>query len=343
VLGVDSATTSTYNYTPPKGKIPLVFLNRFWVANNPDNPSTIYYSEDASPDIFYPDSLFNIRLDDGDQITFAKPLLGILTIGKDNSICKIYTDGVDPITDWAISDPFSFIGCRSIYSAKETPLGIIYLANDGLYRFNGQYSSMISEAVTPEIKDISESNVPNTWGEYHKNIYYLAYTSKSSGASVNDKVLVYDFLSNAYSIDLLNINAFTTFSSGTDWDVLYSGNSGNGTVYAHSEANHELIHRRSTDFTGTFNDTLLGGSEDSPTITLGWNCTIDGWLADLQGRNASISTLNDIITYLPNATINMPDSQGSYTSPVLSLKVKTFDKAYWNELIPATGGNITLQ
>lgn len=318
-------------YTPPLGRFPLIHKNRLWFAHDPDYPSRDYYSEDASHDVFVTGRYFNIRPDDGDGITFTMNHLGILTISKNTTIQKLYTDKDDP-DDWEISDPFSFIGCQAPYTAKNTPLGIFYLAWDGIYKFNGSYSTLISDAVTPTIMDISESNFVNCWGEFHKNIYYLAYTSEETGASENDRVLLLDVITNAYSIDLLSLNAFCTFSSGTDWDVLYGGSSATGAVYAFSETLHGLVHRRHADFTGTWDDmryipTRWGGDADSPMLEIARTLTID----DLPA-----GTINALV-----GDINREDTEGHYVSQVLNIGAATFDRLYWHETIPPAGGDIT--
>lgn len=321
-------------FTPPKGKLILVHNNRLFIALDPNNPSRIYYSDDGSHDVFVTDSYFNIRPNDGDEITFIKNQLGILTIGKNNTIQKLYTRGSDPAADWEITDPFSHIGCVAPYTAENSPIGIIYLAYDGLYKFNGQYSTLISEAVTPVIKDISESNFVNCWSKLHQNIYYMAYTSKATGASVNDRVLLFDLLGDSYSIDLLSFNAFCAFNSGSDWGTLYSGSSADGNVYAHTETAYEVIHSRHSDFTGTWDDaryipTSVGGDDDDPVIEIAWTITIDG-----------ASGTIDSHSYGATAIIDRPDTTGGYISQVLEIGSTTFSKLYWNETIPIAGGNV---
>jgi hypothetical protein len=332
-----SATTypaGDATYTPPKGKFCIVHKNRLWIANNPTYPSRIYYSEDASPDIFLPTAYFNIRQNDGDEITFVKNLLGILTIGKQNSIQKLYTDRESPTADWSISDPFSLIGCQAPYSAVNTPLGILYLARDGIYQFNGQQTKLISEAVTPEIKDILPSNITSCWAEFHKNIYYLAYTSEKTGATENNRVLLLDTLSNSYSTDILSVNAFTTFSSGTDWDILYMGSSADGKVYAYTKQDYEVVHRKHADFTGTWDDAryiptgIPGGNANSPVIEIAWTETIDEVLTAIDDTSGDI---------------DRPDTGGSYISQALEVGATSYDKLYWNERFPASGCDVTFQ
>jgi hypothetical protein len=302
------ALSPTATAAPPKGKIPLLHKNRLWIANNPDNPSRAYYSDDGSHDYFPAINYLDIRANDGDEIMFLKNLLGKLTAGKNNTIQKIYTDGT-PAEDWEISDPFSFIGCHAMYSAANTPVGIIYLSNNGLYTFNGQHSTLISNQVTPEIEDINPSNFPNVWGEYVRNAYYMTYTSVKSGSSTNNRILVYDLINNAYSIDLFNVNVFHVFRSGSDIEALYSGSSTDGKIYAHNRTIKELTHKTHDDFSGTFNKMryipiAIGGDALSPVLEISWDQTLD----------SVTGTIDSVYGLIDRWTLG-----GSYTSQVLNL------------------------
>lgn len=331
-----AAISPTTTRQPPKGKYILVHRNRLWIANNPSNPSTIYYSADASHDYFdigtaVNGGSFNIRPNDGDEITAILNQFGKLTISKNNTWQKLNADGDTPSSDWAISDPFSFVGCQAPYSAVNSPLGIMYLGNNGIYTFNGQYSQLISDAVTPVIRDIQPTNYANVWAAFFKNSYYMAYTSEETGSTKNDRVLVFDTLSDAYNIDSLNINVFKVFDSGTDIEALYSGSSANGNVYAHDENIKEIVHKTHDDFTGTFDDmryipVSVGGEADDPVLEISWDLTID----EMAGTIDSIS-----------GVIDRPDTDGSYISQYLNVNASTFDKLYWNETFPPAGGDVT--
>jgi hypothetical protein len=338
-----TATTGGIYVTPPTGKYLNIHKERLWIAGNTTNQSDLDFSDDGNPDYFDPDNFFIIRADDGDEITFVKTFLGLLTIGKTNSIQKLYTDG-STVTDWYASDPFSFVGCPAPYTADVTPKGIIYLGRKGLYLFNGQNSQLISDAVTPQINDISQADIADTAGIYFNDEYRLAYTSSSSGGSTNNRVLLYNFIRDAYVLDTENINCFAVFNSGTDLGTLYSGSSAaDGYVVGHTYASPTLTKRYKSEIdTGTFADTRSYGTEDEPQIDMSWSCTIATWLTDLQAKNASINTLADIITYLPTATIARPDGTGTWTSPVYEIGASTLDKIYWNENLGAFG-DVTFQ
>jgi hypothetical protein len=324
-------------WTPPKARFLIIQNNRLFFANDPTNsPSRIWYGSDGSHDIFDSSNesgYFDIRQNDGDTITFIKSVLGILTVGKNNTIQKLFIDGSDPDADWSISDPLSYVGCQAPYSASNSPIGIIYLGIDGLYRFNGQYSELLSESVTPEINDISPTNFENTWGIYHGNKYYLAYNSEKVGGATNNRVLVLDVLGKAYTIDTLSLNAFTAFNSGNDWGILYAGSSTNGSVYAFSNEVNEVVHKRWSDFTGLWDDmryvsTVAGGTSESPVLEISRTETID----ELPG------TIDELI-----GDIDRQDNEGHYVSQPISIGANGLDKIYWNESIPGAGGNVTFQ
>lgn len=337
------STSGKTDCTPPIVKYIEIHKERLWAAGNSTYPSDLYFSDDGNPDFFTPADFIEIRADDGDKITFIKPVLGVLTVGKTNTIQKFYTDG-STTTGWYASDVFSNIGCPAPYSAAATPIGIFYLGRHGLYRFDGQSSRLISDAVTKEIEDISQVNIVDCAGIYHNNEYRLAYTSTASGVSYNNRVLLYDLTRDAYVVDIENIKCWVGFNSGTDFGQLFSGSSASdGYIVAHSSTSSLLTKRYKSEIDlGTFDDTRTIGTENDPQIELAWDCTIDTWLTELQSKNASIATIDDIIIYLPNAIIDRPDTDGTWTSPAYQVNAQALDKLYWNENLGAFG-DITWQ
>lgn len=238
-------------------------------ANDTNYYSSVYWSDDGNPNYFYPTWFIDVRPDDGDQITFLKTFLGILTVGKTNSISKFYTEG-SATTDWSLSNPFSFIGCHAPYSAQVTPLGIIYLNRHGLYRFTGQSSELISDAVTTNIEDISPANVAECVGYFWGNEYHLSYTSESSSSATNNRILIYDTVRDAYVLDTKNVDSFVAFNAGTDAGTLYTGSSStDGVVAANSPTIDLMLKKYKSELdAGTFSSTSSGGTEYSPTLSI---------------------------------------------------------------------------
>lgn len=344
----DGALTTVYStwitdnsasaVTPPKGKYCLINKERLFVSGNTTNPSYIYWSDEYNPDYFTGTEYESILEDDGDAITAIKNQLGIPVIFKTNSVSKFYTDASSS-SDWYGSDPFPAVGCPAPYSVANTPKGIAYLGRGGIYLFNGQVSSMISDAVTPDVNDILETNLEEASGVYWKNEYQLAYTSLKSGASSNNRVLVYDFVRNSYVLDYKNINRWIPFGAGTDYGVLYSGDStSDGYIYAQEGAGTDFLINLKSEFNaGTFDDARVYGDETDPTVELAWDCDIDGWLVELQTKDANITDIDSIITYLPNAIIDRPDTDGTWTSPGYEVLASEYQELLWNENIGEYG------
>ncbi len=329
--------------TPPKFEYGMIHRERLFGGNNSSFPSRLYWSDPFNPDFFAAEDFEKIREDDGDQITFLKELRGLATIGKTNTILHFYTDA-EKDGDWYASVPYSRIGCPAPWSARVTPKGIFYYGYKGIYSYFGQASQLISDAVTDEVRDVSSTSIAEIIGYYFNNEYSMAYTSAESGEANNNRVLVYDLTRDAYVLDYKNVNSFESFDSGTDFGVLHSGSSGtDGNIFAHEFAPTILnVRYKSQLDAGTFDDTRSIGDENTPIIELAWDSDIDGWLTELQTKNASINTINDIITYLPNAIIDRPDTDGNWVSPVYDLNPNAFDKLYWREDLGATG-DVTFQ
>lgn len=312
-------------YTPPKGRLSIVHNNRLWIANDPNYPSRIYFSEDGLLDVFVTGHYFNIRPDDGDEITMLFQIFGKMGIGKTNTMQYFNSDDAE-WSNWSYSDPYSSVGCHGIYSSANTPLGVIYLGKDGLYLFNGSNSKLISYAVNSVIADISPSNFSSVWGECNNNIFYATYTSKAAGGSTNNRVLVYDLISQAYEIDTIGINIFCSFSGGTDGGALYAGSSVNGKVLSFATTSQEIIHSIASDFSGTFDEcriipTDVGGDSTNPIIEMSWDLTI----------NELVGTIDTLYGH-----IDRNHTTAHYVSQALNTEgASSYDKIYWNELLPS--------
>jgi len=321
------------NLTPPISKFIMIHKKRLWMAHNPTNESDVYWSYAFKPDIFDAADYEEFRPDDGDEITFIKNQLGVVVIGKTNSIIKFSTISSSD-TLWSIHGPYSFVGCQAPYSAVNSPVGIIYLSKNGLYAFNGQSSSLISDAVTSELRDVLWTNRNNVAGVFHQNEYQMAYTSVESGEAVNNKVIVFDIQRDAYSIDDKSVNVFEVLDSGSDEGTLYSGTSDtDGYVHAHTFATSELVYRSKSDLkTGTMSSVGVLGTEVSPSMELSWGFGCDD--AAVTGRTTDSVLFAGAIT-------DRPSTSGWWWGPIVQINADVLDKLYWSESLGGFG-DITL-
>jgi len=326
-----TAIADGYNVTPPIGAYPTIHQDRLFVSGNSTYKSNVYYSDIQNPEYFDVNDYEEFRPDDGDEITGLQEFLGILTIFKTNSIMKYYTDSAEGT--WAVSNPFSFIGCPAPYSIANTPLGLFYLARSGINRFIGQRSELVSDAVTEQIDNILEANIEDCAGYYYNGEYRLAYTDSSTGSTINNKVLIYDLTRDSYTLDTKDVNCFTALASGSDYGDLYMGSSDtDGYVWVdEGESSALFIFKKSELEDGTYDDARSIGTEYEPVLDLAWDCTIDGWTTELQTKDALIDTIDKIDTYIPAAIIDRPDTAGTWTSPSYEIGAGELLLMKWNE------------
>lgn len=324
-----STVSAGTNVTPPIVKHAIIHKEHLFGGNTSADNSNLYWSKAFLPDFWLTDTDYDkIRPDDGDEITFLRSILGILAVGKTNTIQKYITDNSDT-TLWYSTDPFSFVGCPAPYTARNSPLGIIYLARDGIYIFNGENSQLASEVVKPEIEDISPVNIENAVAVYFGGEYHLAYTSKRSGSAVNDSVLLLDTVKDAYVIDDKNIDSMAVLDSGSDFGTIYSGTSlSTGKVEVFSSSPSNWINRYRSDLeAGTTDSTVIYGLEDLPYLEIGWGVTID--TTTLAGQ-----TING---YSSTAIIDRPSTTGYWYSDVVQINASQLNKLYWNEDLGESG------
>ena len=334
-------TAPTDNVTPPICEFIVLHKERIFLAGNATYPSRLYFSDISGiisyPDVFPTANYIDISPDDGDEITgLAIDPTGYLCVFKKNCIRKIFTDG-DP-TIWSVSEPFATTkGCWAPYTIKPTPYGIIYLAKDGWRIFDGQNTSFLGgdDRISSLIKnEIMLTRFDKCVGHYHNNLAFLSYTDRASNATHNNKVLIYDFLSNNFMIDYKNIECFCNFHGGSDWNELYWGDSVNGYVYQEEITLGEVVYSKLSDFRpqGSLSSLVVWNTETDPYLELGGHYTFDrmnGSVWSDYNASTSISAWD----MFPSAY----SVSGTYTSPAIQTNAKAFYYAYWHEILGGYG------
>lgn len=329
-----TVTSSGSNVTPPHGLFLFINKDYIWLANDPSGTtygqSTAYFSQVLNPDYWPATNFFLIRPDDGDVITAITSFLGQLTIFKTNTIQKIYTDTAT-VTSWQLSQPFSYIGASAPYSVVPTPLGVFYLGRYGLYKFDGQNSTLISDVVTKDIRDINATNYNNVASIFYNNEYRMAYESTATGSGVNDRVLLFDTIRNSYTKDTENINAWALYGSADDYGALYSGSSNtDGNILSHSTQPTSLIYRYQSDLdAGTYTHTISSNATGDPNdleLSLGSSA----WSADATTWNSESTS-----------TWQVDSSPGTWVSGISQINASSFSKLYWNQVL-GTAGTATI-
>lgn len=233
-----SATTSTLPSGVTKPKYVASFNNYLFYANvvvsSVVNSSRIYWSDLKDTSTWRSTSFIDIAKDDGQTITGLKVLADRLIIFKERSIYSLFFTGEADI-------PFilpgggktnSDAGCVSFRTIQEVENGLVFLSSDGFYFFDGNNSFRISDKITSTItNDMAPTQFMNATAvnQRNKNRYWCALTS--SGQATNNRVLVWDYFNNAWTIYVgLNISSMDiAYVSGTE-ERVYFGDYG-GFVY----------------------------------------------------------------------------------------------------------------
>ena len=334
-------TAPTDNGVPVINKYIRQHKERVFLAGDANNKSNLYFSKISGvtsyPDIYPVGNYLQISPDDGDEITgIAKDPTGYLCVFKKNSIRKVFTDGAK--SNWSVSEPFANVGCWAPKTIVETPAGILFLSRSGWYIFNGQTAKLVSnsdrinEIITNEI---SLGRFDKAVGHFHNHLAYLSYTDVSTTNTYNDRVLIYDTLTDNFIIDTKTIDSFTTLDGADDWGEIYWGDSQIGKVYQEEVTVGGITYNKISDIrpNGTLAGMFAYNLESDPYLELGGHYTLD--------RMAG-SSLND---WVGSALDDFPSAyeiSGTYTSPPININAGGLLYAYWNESAVGDNTDVTL-
>lgn len=163
----------------------------------------------------------DVSRNDGQDITGLEVLGDRLVIFKERSIwVALFTGDADI--------PFSFIktqsnvGAISGYAISEVDNGLVFLAQDGIYFFDGANSTKISDRISTTLLGFSKSRYADVVATYQqeKNRYLAAFSA--SGSSTNNRTITWDSYNNAFSYYRgLSMNAVVTLKTSGEERVYF--------------------------------------------------------------------------------------------------------------------------
>lgn len=150
----------------------------------------------SQPEIWDGDNLERIKLKDGERVEGAEILYGKLVIFCTYSIWIYYVSGNEE--NWKLEEAPTHIGCVAPNTIKKDGSRILFLGDSparslGVYSFNGSVSTLLTDDITPTLKDANKNKLRNACAEIHDDLYTLSLTL--GGAELNN-----------YSIDLDLVN-----------------------------------------------------------------------------------------------------------------------------------------
>jgi hypothetical protein len=321
----------------PIGKYIKIHRERLFVAGDPDNPNRIYYSNAFLPGFIRQTTtvdFLDIQPEDGDVITGIPILLGSIFIFKRNNIRKLNVESSDP-DNFFVDDPTSFQGAPADRTIIETPFGIVYLGWDHIYRFDGSFSHVQVDEFDV-LQDIKQISLQDSVGFWHNNVYLLSYISNSGSSSSQDRLMRYEWLRDAVNEDTVDVASFAAFNGDAEANELYYGQARDGCVALAENFDKIFTLSTKTEINGGMaypafifsglDDIGLEGTENSPTIEIGWAVRID-------------DAVGTIDSGYPTSIIDRRDTAGTYTSEAIKLNAAEFGVLRWNEVL-TPGGDI---
>lgn len=164
-----------------------------------DHPSRWYWSTIKTIDTWNSADFIETEMNDGQEITGIKVLGDALIVFKERKIWKYVFTGERDVP-FIGSRTASAVGCVAPWSIQEVDNGLVFLAYDGIYFFDGNTSYKISDRINSTILGLNRGAFSKAVSmvQKDKNRYWLAVTS--NGASTNDKVIVWDYFNNAITV-----------------------------------------------------------------------------------------------------------------------------------------------
>lgn len=181
-------TTVTEYATLPKGNILTVFENRIFIAGNPTNPFTIYYSDTDNP-ISFP-SANTIKISGTDKITGLIKYYDSLIVFKEKSVWKITyiwngTAWVPSIQ--ALSENYGCISPKAycwvendiwFFTGKEIRrIGYLQNTGTGILGFD---PASLSEQIKETLKNCNQTYLSESVVFYNDKKFYLSIPYDSS-------------------------------------------------------------------------------------------------------------------------------------------------------------------
>lgn len=198
-----------------------VFSNYTFLANVTSSAtyqgSRIHWSAIDSISTWSASDFRDVNKADGQVITGLKKLGSSLVIFKRHSIWVANFTG-DSDIPFTFTPTRSTVGAVSGYSIQEVQNGLVFLADDGFYYFDGNNSFKISQRIRTTLETFNVNRYPQACSVYDNtnNRFIVSFTD--SGASTHTKQITWDSLNNAFSVlKGLNANCFArVYNSGVE-------------------------------------------------------------------------------------------------------------------------------
>lgn len=209
----------------PKSKYITFFRGELWAANFGDASTAIRWSAPAPYYKVWP--LLNIEdisENDNSSITGIYGFGEHMYVFKNDSIWRMVDVGA---TDFALQSyapqkVVSGVGCVSQASIVEVAGGLVFLAEGGIYFFDGNSAKRISDRVFNTLKRLNPARAAAAVGVNWKSRHCYLLAMSQNNSRENDIVFVWDYKNDSWWIwDNFNVSGWVLDEDASDLEALY--------------------------------------------------------------------------------------------------------------------------
>lgn len=200
--------------------------NVMFMSGLSGTPSNVWFSDLGQPEMIQPDSVFEVRTNDGDRILATKTYANQLIVMKENSFHKVIGDSAENFELVEVSTRY---GCLSNKTVIEYEQRLVWLDKKGILEYNGANYDIISTPVEDIFRRMNVEAAKEKAVAVHE-IYrnQIWFGIPIDGSTQNNMTVVYDYLVKAWTFfEGFNAASFAMIkqdlSKGTVWRGSYSG------------------------------------------------------------------------------------------------------------------------
>jgi hypothetical protein len=188
----------TYQFFTLAPRYIELYNNQLFMAGFSSMLSTAYWSDIGEPEGVEPEFFAEFRTNDGDKITGMKSYGSALIVTKEKSVHRLTGDNPSNFAIQEISDQFGCISNRAMVTFNDL---IHFLDTKGVAEYNGANISFVSNRVENIFLSMNIAAArQNAQAIHHRNRNEIWWAIPIEGSTVNNCVVVFDYLSNAWTV-----------------------------------------------------------------------------------------------------------------------------------------------
>lgn len=222
MMKYDGSIVNNLGGNPPKMKSISLHYERIWGTGEKGNPNTVYYSADLNPENWNisetEGGFIDIPTHDGGVCIGLSTIFDNVVIFKTYNIWKII--GTYP-GEYQKVQVYSSVGAIAERSIVEGGTVAFFLAQDGIYVYDGVQTHYISDPIKKIIQNMNKAYASKAVGIFYDNRYILAIPEGDS--TENNTIIEYNINTKQFIVKRgFNVNSFVVF----DDKLLFSNNNG---------------------------------------------------------------------------------------------------------------------